>query len=299
LKLRKTSRSLAFLITVGLYSPQASLSQLDHPVSVPTTQTTNQTTEARTEKSSDSQTNASSLGQKAPLQGGVQHSEKLPAIVDNLRPGQAYSDDLLIPSGTKFNGQWLYIPAWYAGTRHCEEEMVFYRQDFKTGEISTPMLRQLNRQDDVSGCQKDRNGGIWDFKEVPRIQHLESDLVNAVLFVKEITPIFGSEDKIVIKYDEISIELNKRTNKIEQVVQQEQINSITCPKPGVLHVDVSCKAFDENGNPQRLEQCVIISKITKPYETNDRFRGQDLRSLFRDYLMSHNLEHLVPLDLVK
>ncbi|WP_421021588.1 hypothetical protein, partial [Klebsiella pneumoniae] len=89
------------------------------------------------------------------------------------------------------------------------------------------------RQDDTSGCQTDRNGGIWDFKRVPMIQHVESFPVNAVLFVKKMTPISGSDDKLVIKYDEISIDLNKRTNKIMQVIQQEQISTITSPGPGI------------------------------------------------------------------
>ena len=235
--------------------------------------------------------------EKPLLTGNVKHSESLPAIADELRPGKAYSDNLLIPPDAKFQGQWLYVPAWYAGTRHSEETMILYRENFVTGEISSPMMRQGNRQDDTVGCQKDRNGGIWDFKEIPRIQHVESDRVNAVLYIKKVTPLFGTEDKIVIRYDEISIELNKRTNKIVSVVQQEQINTVTSPSPGVLRADCSVKAFDEAGIPQRLEQSVIIEKIIRPYEQKDSYKGQDIRPSFRDFLISHGLDKLVPLDL--
>jgi hypothetical protein len=235
--------------------------------------------------------------QKAPLVGGVKHSESLPALADDLRPGKAYRDDLLISPGARLQGQWLYVPSWYAGTRHCEEAIILYRQNFVTGETSSPMTRQVNRQDDTVGCQKDRNGGIWDFKEIPLIQHVESDRVNAVLYVKKVTPLFGAEDKIVIRYDEISIELSKRTNKIVSIVQQEQINTITSPSPGVLRADISVKAFDETGTPQRLEQSVIIEKTTRPYERKDSYHGQDIRPSFKDYLISHGLENLVPLDL--
>ncbi len=235
--------------------------------------------------------------EKPLLTGNVKHSESLPAIEDTLRPGKAYSDDLLIPADAKFQGQWLYVPSWYAGTRHSEEAIILYRQNFVTGEISSPMMRQLNRQDDAVGCQKDRNGGIWDFKEIPCIQHVESDRVNAVLYIKKVTPLFGTDERIVIRYDEISIELNKRTNRIVSVVQQEQINTITSPSPGILRADVSVKAFDDAGTPQRLEQSVIIEKIIKPYEQKDSYKGQDIRPSFKDYLISHGLANLVPLDL--
>ena len=231
------------------------------------------------------------------LQGGVKHAEELPGLEDSLMPGKVFSDDLLMKAGTQMNNVWFYIPSWYAGTRHVDDAMIVSRFDFRTGESTEPMLKQLNRQDSTSGYQKDKNGGIWDFKRLPTIQHVESDLVNAVLFVKEITPLKGDEDRLVIKYVEISISLNKRNNKIVNVVQQEQINTITCAQPGLLRIDVSVKSFGWDGTPQRLEQSVMMSKLVKPFEQKDSYKGVELRPLFKEYLISHNLENLVPDDL--
>ncbi len=236
--------------------------------------------------------------QKKPiLQGGVKHAEELPSLEDSLRPGGIFSDELLMKDGAPTNNLWFYIPAWFAGTRHVDDAMIVSRFDFKTGEQTEPMLKQLNRQDSTSGYQKDRKGGIWDYKRLPTIQHVESDLVNAVLYVKEITPLKGDEDQLVIKYQEISISLNKRNNKILNVVQQEQINTITCAQPGLLRIDVSVKSFGWDGSPQRLEQSVMMSKVIKPFEQKDTYKGIELRPLFRDYLISHNLKELVPEDL--
>jgi len=228
------------------------------------------------------------------LKGGVNHAEALPGLDETLQIGKVYSDDLLLQSGTPSNNQWFLIPPWYAGQRHSEDAMIVYRYDYKTGEASSPMLRQLNRQTALSGYQRDKLGGIWDFKKVPTIAHVESDFCNAILYVKEITPISGSDDRLTIKYVEVSISVNKRSNKILQVVQQEQINTITSPQPGVLRSDISVKSFGWDGKPLRQEQSVIMATIVKPFEQIDQYEDQDLRPLFRDYLISHDLQKIIP-----
>ncbi len=237
------------------------------------------------------------LVKKPILQGGINHAEELPALEDTLRPGRVFSDDLLIKAGTETSDLWFYIPAWFAGTRHSEECLVMYRYDYKTGQTTTPMQWQLNRQDSTSGYLQDRNGGIWDYHALPSIHHVESDLVNAILYVKKITPVMGNQDKLVIKYEELSVSVNKRTNKILQVLQQEQINTITSPTPGELKIEISVKCFDFDGNPLRLEQSDMTLKMTKPFVRKDTYNGTDLKRSFRDYLISHNMENLVPKDM--
>jgi hypothetical protein len=248
---------------------------------------------------SDTASGAATAPQNTVLKGGVDHAEALPELDETLQVGKVYSDDLLLKGGTEGNGQWFYIPQWYAGTRHVDDAMIMYRYDYETGKSSTPMLKQLNRQDSKSGYQRDRNGGIWDYKNVPMIQHVESDFCNGILYLRKLTPVSGSDDRLVMKYDEVSISTDKRTNKIIQVVQQEQINTITSPLPGVLRVDVSVKSFGWDGKPKRQEQSVMMPTVVKPFEQTDQFQGKDLRPLFRDYLISHHLENLVPLDLAK
>lgn len=252
-----------------------------------------------TTPSATASTDSGNRGQSKTLQGGVNHSEQLPSLQESLRPGSVYSDDLLLKSGIETNDLWYYIPSWYAGTRHVDDNFIFYRYDYKTNEETQPMLRQLNRQDSTAGCLRDRKGGIWDFKHTPIIQHVESDRVNAVLFVRRFTPLAGNEDRLVLKYDEISISIDKKSNKIVEVTQQEQINTVTNPHPGTLRVDASTKSFAWDGTPQRLEQAVMISKITKPFEPRETLNGINLTPLFKEYLVSHHLADLVPEDLSK
>lgn len=126
---------------------------------------------------------------------------------------------------------------------------------------------------------------------------MESDLVNAVLFVRSITPLQETQDQFQVKYEEISISLDKRSNKILEVTQQEQINTITSPEPGLLRIDVSVKSFDQDGQPVRKEQSVAFAKITKPFERIDQCKGEDLRPLFKDFLISQHLEDILPDDL--
>jgi hypothetical protein len=234
---------------------------------------------------------------KTTLQGGLSHAEELPGLDDSLQEGKVFSDDLLMKPDTKITKEWFLVPPWYAGVRHCEKATILSRYDFATGITTQPMFNQMNRQDSTSGYQKDRLGGIWDFKHVPTIQHVESDLVNAVLYVKAIKPLMGSADRLMIKYEEVSISLSKRTNKIVSIVQQEQINTITSPSPDTLRIDVSVRSFDSDGKPQRQEESVIIANIVKPFEQIDTYQGENLRPSFKDYLVSHHLENLVPDDL--
>jgi hypothetical protein len=289
-------------MVLAVFSP-ADAAQ-DATTATQTSATTSDTTStaassAASTAASSAPTSAAPPSKSPVLQGGVNHAEALPSLDDSLQVGKVYSDDLLLKAGTQTNSEWFYIPSWYAGVRHAEDAMIVSRYDYESGKTTTPMLRQLNRQDALSGFQKDRNGGIWDFKRVPIIQHVESNFCNAVLYVKQITPITGSDDRIVIKYVEVSVSLDKRNNKILQIVQQEQINTISSPVPGSLRIDVSVKAFGWDGKPKTQEQSVMMSTIIKPFEQIDQYQGQDLRPLFRDYLVSHNLEKLIPLDLVQ
>jgi hypothetical protein len=236
-------------------------------------------------------------GNRPLLQGGVQHSEELPGLDESLKPGMVYKEDALLNPAAPENNDWFLIPPWFAGERHTDDVLVVYRYDFQTDTSSSPMLRQLERQNSISGFQRDSKGNIWDYKHVPTIQHVESFPCDAVLYVKSITPLRVSPEQIVLRYEEVCITLEKRRNKILQVQQQEQINTVTSPQPGLLRIDVSVKNFGWDGKPLRLEQSLIFAKIIKPFEQIDLFEGKDLRPLFKDYLVSHHLENLVPSDL--
>jgi hypothetical protein len=237
---------------------------------------------------------APSASSPKPIQGGVEHSEVLPELIGELHPGKVYCDDLLMKAGTAGNDMWFHIPSWYAGARHSERMTVVYRYNYKTGETTQPMFSQLERQDSISGYQKDKNGGIWDYRQVPRIQHVESDFVDAVLFVKSIHPVKDTAEQFVIEYEEISITLQKGSHKILQVTQQEQISTVSSPEPGLLRSDVSVKNFDMDGKPLRKEQSLVFSKIQKPFEQIDSLKGVDLKASFVDYLHANHLDELVP-----
>jgi hypothetical protein len=237
---------------------------------------------------------ADSSSSKPPLQGSIEHSETLPGLSERLKPGSKYKDELLLELGTEANNDWYWIPKWYAGKRHAEEALILFRHDFNTGISSTPMQRQLERQDSVSGYQLDREGDIWDLKKTRFIQHIDSGAALAVLYVKNMTPLAISNSQLVLKYDELSITYSKRDHKILEVVQQEQINKLAPIQPGLLRADISVKSFGWDGQPQRCEQSVMFSNIVEAFHPIDYLDDKDLRPMFRDYLIAHHLENLVP-----
>ncbi len=82
-------------------------------------------------------------------------------------------------------------------------------------------------------------------------------------------------------------------------MQQEQISKLTCMEPGLIRADVSVKAFGWDGQPQRSEQSIIFSNIVEPFQPTNNLGDYDLRTMFRDFLIAHHLENLVPNDLEK
>ncbi len=105
---------------------------------------------------------------------------------------------MLLKLGTQANNDWFWIPNWYAGKRHTEDALIVFRHDFKTGLSTTPMQRQLERQDSVSAYQQDKEGDIWEFKNVPFIQHIDAGLASAVLYIKSMTPLTVNHKQIVL-----------------------------------------------------------------------------------------------------
>jgi hypothetical protein len=234
---------------------------------------------------------------KQPLVGGVQHSEQLPSLGDTLKPGKVYSDQALLNGNIAGNDIWYQIPAWYAGTRHTEYVTIVYRHNFETGQTTAPMQRKLERQDTTAGFMKDKNGGIWDFKHEPSLHSVESDNENAILYLKKVTPVSMTDDQFVIKYQETSISTSKKNGKIIKALQQEQINTVTSPQPGILRMDISVRAFDSDGQPLLEEQSVGFVRVVAPFQERDTFEGRDLKPLFKEYLLLKHLDNLVPDEL--
>lgn len=242
-------------------------------------------------------TSASPDTPKPILQGGVEHSEQLSSLDESLKPGSVFDESVLSKPNATANNDWFWIPDWYAGKRHTEDILIVFRHDYVTGLSTTPMQRQQERQDSVSGHQRDRNGDIWEFKNAPFIQHVESGLELAVLYIKSMEPISISRSQVVLRYEVVSISYSRKGHIILSVVQQEQINNLTPVQPGLIRGDVSVKAFGWDGQPQRSEQSVVFSQIIEPFHRIDTLDGKDLRGLFKDFLISQHLENLVPDDL--
>ena len=54
------------------------------------------------------------------------------------------------------------------------------------------------------------------------------------------------------------------------------------------------KTFDQDGNP--VDTVTIVGRSWKiaPFQQVNQYEGQDMRKLFKEYLVTHGLKHLVP-----
>ncbi len=96
---------------------------------------------------------------RVPLQGGVQHSDELRPLPQNLQTGAIY-DEKSIPKTADDQG-WYQIPDWLAGKWLREEETIlstyFFDSKVQQNEPRTIAERELAD----FGFQRDKNGKVW------------------------------------------------------------------------------------------------------------------------------------------
>lgn len=235
--------------------------------------------------------------QSAPvfLQGfAEEHAEKLAPVDPQLQAGSVFNEQS-IPQ-VQPNNEWYWIPSWYAGQKHVDTQTILQDYNFQTGQTTQPNRTVTNRQDLAIGFQADRNGQVWEFKRAPYNATVESDKLFTTMLVSKRDPLKVTQDCVVLRLLQTSVNVDKRSRRILKTLQEEQINTYTPGPNGVMNMQMSLKVFGSDGLPQMQEQSVRTVYQTAPFQPIDNYQGRDMRMLFRSYLLTHGLSSYCPPD---
>ena len=230
--------------------------------------------------------------QAEPIQGRIEHVERLPSVGTLLKPGAHY-DQTSIQKVQEGNN-WARIPDWLAGTWTASEETAVYRENYRTGKKSTDPYSFGAKSKFSYGKQQDRQGQIWHYLGVPYNSDTEFDELHEYhqVSLKEILE--ADEDKVVIRARVTVIRVSTWSGEIAETYQQESITSYSRLREGMLKMESSIKAFDANGTATSLTNNVAKIHRSKPYSAVDYENGKNLKALFVEYLKGHGLTMLVP-----
>lgn len=223
---------------------------------------------------------------------GVQHTEVLPSVSAELRPGATFNLAAVEAEGQ--SNDWIKLPDWMCGNWRVGKETAVFRIDFKTNKVDKQPFTYFARHDFQYGMQRDREGGIWHYIGTPYhskttlSQFTEYHLVKSKDFTK-------ADDQGVAFTTVMTVIRSNATSRILESFQQESITTYTpTGEPGAIEMSASTKSFDANGKPRNQSDNVAKIKQASPFAEVDTYQGKDMKALFREYLISKGLDNLLP-----
>lgn len=229
-----------------------------------------------------------------PLQGGIEHRKKLPKVDERLQVGALFRADML-PDMQPVN-DWFRIPSWFAGTWSIETKKVTSVEDFKSGLKEQPNQTIRNKWQGTRGFQRDRKGDIWEYKNVPSVERVDTEDAVDYKLIKGYEPLEVNSGSVLRRKTVTSISVSKLTGRITKISQLETVQKSTPLGPRMIQTESSSKAFGPDGLPVFQQEDVSQSTRTAEFAPRDYIGTKDMRLLFREYLMAHSLPDLVPPD---
>lgn len=249
----------------------------------------------------------------APLQGGVEHAEKLPPVEKRLQSGSKFDEGYL--TNVVPNNMWIPIPSWFAGVWETRTETQLESTDLTgMGSMGTGGMEMIGmggmnesfsnkpstfaRIDKwVFGMQVDKFGQVWHFINVPsyRKVQVEDTFEHRQEVSKEF--LYVDDARVVTRYRFTAVIADGQSKKIQQARQQETMLIYKAATPDTMRAFGSIKLFSQEGLPLMLSKNYTPFYRLKPFAPIPVYHGIDMRRSFRDYLLSHKLTERIPDDL--
>ncbi|HEY9777091.1 MAG TPA: hypothetical protein V6C81_25220 [Planktothrix sp.] len=219
------------------------------------------------------------------LKGGVEHSDRVDPVPDDLAPGQVFDRrNLPMNPDPAHTNQWYKIPDWLAGTWHKESQTDFYRFDYSTHQTDVSTRVQEARSNGVWGTQKDDQGQVWQFDPGPYVTTVDAGTQTVVEYVKSNEPVECSDRQFVSRSFDTQIRIEKATNEIKSVQSGEHINTYVPEGDGLIKRETSAKVFNRYGMPVLLGKSFSYEQQIGPFVAQDNYNGSDMRALLRQFL---------------
>jgi hypothetical protein len=184
-----------------------------------------------------------------------------------------------------------------------QEENYYSVHDFKKGSTDNSPRTEVMIVDTYFGEVADRKGDVW---QRTRLHTGRQAHAHTIEFTPElaITRYELKDDQLTEHNLFLKVIVDKRTGIIKHIEQAENIQKCSAIDERHFRMDTSAQIFDLKGKPIRLEKSYVIATRIGEYGWTNMHSdgkgmtvligGEDLDAKFRDYLISHHLEHLVP-----
>lgn len=226
------------------------------------------------------------------LEIGVEHTEVLPEVSQDLRPGRRFSlsaEDVEQPSN-----EWIKIPHWMSGTWRLNRETAVMRKDFRKNATDTKPYSYSARHDFQYGMQQDRAGDVWHFIGTP--YHSKTSMTEFDEYHLVKSKVFNRADEQAVTFTALmTVVRTESGHQIKESFQSESITSYSPDEqPGYVKLFGSTKSFDASGSALKQTDNVARIKQIKPYSEVRTYHGQDMRERFREFLIAKGLTNLLP-----
>jgi hypothetical protein len=227
------------------------------------------------------------------LHGSVEHSDQLAPVQSGLQVGTTF-DATKLEQGSATR-TWYRVPPWFAGKWQYDDYTTTFSQDYKTGSTNPQARTHPAVASETWGCQRDRLGGIWDFFAASGLSETTSEEKIWKDMTTDESLIFDSDTKLIRRSVSTRTTVDKTNNTILSVSQFECFSTYTMYGDKVK-TEYSMKEFDDQGKPKLLSQGWRIGSRLAPFIVDNYRHKEDVRPSFLEYLKSHDLQKLVPLD---
>lgn len=218
------------------------------------------------------------------LKASIEHSEVMAPVENDLSPGTVFDPRNLPGVAASKNNNWYKIPSWLAGVWHKENQVDYYRYNYRTRVEDNTAHTILARSNGFWGMQQDGDGNVWEFNPAPYMDTVDGGAETIIQYIRSSTPIEISEKRFVNSTVDTQMRVDKATGKIVSVQTGEQITVYTPVSQEVIKRDTSSKVFDHDGRPVILGRSYTYEKRTGQFQPRDEMGSQNLKDLFRQFL---------------
>jgi hypothetical protein len=213
-------------------------------------------------------------------------------VSQDLRPGRRFS--LSLEDSRQPANVWIRIPHWMSGTWRLNRETAVLRRDFKKNLTDTKPYSYNARHDFQYGMQQDRSGDVWHFIGTPYHSKTSMSQFDEYHLVK--SKIFNRCDEEAVTFTTLmTVVRTEYGHQIKESFQSESITSYSPDsEPGVVKLFGSTKSFDASGAALKQTDNIARIKQLKPFSEVRTYHGQDMRTLFRQFLVERGLTNLLP-----
>lgn len=229
------------------------------------------------------------------LQGKVEHSNTVAPLADNLQAGASFNPQNMRIA--KYASNWFKIPAWFAGTFESQGTTILTMREYATGKTSKPNHTVQSHGQELHGYQRDANGGIWHYYVESGSSRSTQAQHETLSTIDWYGPELISNDRIVIRIMATSLVVDRATGTIIDSFRREDIKTYEPFEMRALKVSYTSKSFDSHGRPRDLQTGYSIYRMMQPFRSIDQDGETNYRTMFKDYLNTHNLATLIPPEL--